>query len=138
MLIAENMRDVLCNAVSTGRFPENAAALSNALKTYIQTNGQPQGPTISYNLAPCNGLGFEALISKASSKGVADDIISTGIAAELSGSTKVIPASHGVQTVPMSFDHSAKVSNLSQLKDYREVWLEISKAIIKFLKPEIV
>lgn len=138
MLVAENMRDVLCAAVSTGSFPENAEALSSALKNYIQLNGQSVGSTISYTLSPCDGIGFTSLIDKASPKGVADDFISTGLATELATSTKVIPASHGVQTVPMSFDTSAKVSDLSKLDDYRDVWLEISKAIIKYLKPEIL
>ena len=138
MLVAENMRDVLCKAVSTGSFPTNASSLSLALKTYVQANGQPVSPTISYNLAPCNGVGFTSLIAKASSKGVADDIISTAITMELSASTKVIPAPHGVQTVPMTFDSSAKVSDMSKLDNYKDVWLEISKAIIKYLKPEIL
>ena len=138
MLVAENMRDVLCKAVSTGSFPTNASSLSLALKTYVQANGQPVSPTISYNLAPCNGVGFTSLIAKASSKGVADDIISTGVAAELSASTKVIPAPHGVQTVSMTFDSSAKVSDMSKLDNYKDVWLEISKAIINYLKPEIL
>lgn len=137
MLNVNELKEVLKKTVSTGTFPANAIYLSGAIVSYVKSKGTPKSPTISYVLAPANGLGWASLITKASSKGVADFIISNGIAAEFGASTKVIPASHGVITVPMVFNTSVKVSDMSNFTDYDQVWEAISKAIIEFFKPEV-
>lgn len=113
------------------------ASITSVIKSYIMSNGSAKAPTIRYTLAPASGASWATLISKASSFGVSPYIISTWIATEFAGSTKVIPASHGTKTVPMVFDSSAKTGDMSKFTDYDQVWEEISKAIIKFFKPEI-
>lgn len=134
---AEELRDKIVEALQGGSFPGNAAQISKAISSYVEDKGTPLPPTIRYTLAPCSGIGWEALIPLASEKGVGSSIISVGVAAEFAASTKVIPGPEGVQVVPMVFNTSAKVSDLTKLTDFREVWLEISKAIIEFFKTEI-
>lgn len=134
---AEELRDVIIAVLQGGSFPACAAQISAAIVSYVKSKGTALPPTIRYTLAPCSGLGWEALIPLASEKGVGSSIISVGVAAEFAASTKVIPAHDGVKVVPMVFNSGAKVSELSNLTDFKEIWLEISKAIIEFFKTEI-
>lgn len=138
MLDVEGLKQVLMSAVSSGEFPASGAALSAAIVGYVRTNGQALSPTITYTLAPASGTAWALLIPKASERGVADYIISDAISQEFAGSTKLVPAPYGVQTLPMVFNNSAKVSDLSNFTDYEQVWREIARAIIDFLRPEII
>ena len=137
MLDKNGLKAVLKTAVASGAFPASGVALSAAIVSYVMANGTPKSPTISYTLAPATGVGWAALISKASSKGVADYIISDAIAVEFASSTKVIPAPHGTTTVSMSFNTGAKVSDMSGVKEFDETWDKIATAIIEFFKPEV-
>ena len=137
MLVAEDLSKVIITALQSAPFPTSGRLISNAIRSYVQSNGVATPPTISYVLSPCSGAGWEALIPLASSSGVIKHIISVGISQEFGGSTKVIPAPHGVQTVPMIFNRAAMVTDLSTVTDFNKVWLEISKAIVEFFKPEI-
>ena len=137
MLKVDELKEVLKTAVRDGSFPANAIKLSGAIVGYVKAKGTAKSPTISYTLGPANGLGWTSLIPMASSKGVADYIISHAITTEFASSLKVIPAHTGVITVPMSFNSAAKVGDMSKMTDYDQVWEEISHAIIEFFKPEI-
>lgn len=137
MLNAQDLAIKLTEAIQSGSFPDSSVMLSNAIRTYVMANGQAIPPTISYVLGPCTGAGWRALIPLASEKGVAKYIISTAVAQEFASSTKVIPAPHGVQTVPMIFNTSAQVSDLSNVTNFNDVWLEIAKAIVNFFSSEI-
>lgn len=137
MLDVNGLKEALVSAIQSAPFPGSASLLSAAIVGYVQANGTAKSPTISYILAPASGAGWISLIDKASSSGVGDYIISDGAVSEFAGSSKVIPGPTGVITVPMVFNTSAKVSDLSNITDFDQVWLEISKALIEFFKPEI-
>jgi len=137
MLNVEDLKKVLIESVQSGSFPGSAPTLSNAIRSYVTSNGTPNPPTISFSLGPCSGAGWIALSAKACDTGVAEYIISTAIITEFASSTKVIPGPTGVETVPMTFNTSAKVKNLSDVTDYNIVWEEIAKAVIDFFKTEI-
>ena len=137
MLDKNGLKEVLKTAVQSGKFPDSGAALSGAIVSYVKANGSPKAPTISYTLGPASGSSWSLLISKASSSGVADFIISDVISLEFGGSMKVIPAAPSPITVPMSFNNGAKVADMSNVKDFDETWERISEAIIEFFKPEI-
>lgn len=137
MLNKDGLKEALKTAIQSGPFPGSKTALSSAIVSYVMANGTALSPTISYTLAPASGDGWEALIAKASSSGVGNDIISTAIATEFASSTKEIPAPHGTQIVPMSFNSGASVKNLTDAQDFDEVWGKISEAIIDFFSTEI-
>lgn len=137
MLDKNTLKEKLKAAVQTGAFPASGAALSAAIKSYVMANGSPKSPTVNYTLSPAAGSNWALLIPKASSSGVADYIISVAIAAEFAGSTKQIPGPTGLITLPMSFNTGAKVADMSQVKDFDEVWDKIATAVVEFFKPEI-
>ena len=137
MLVAEDLSKVIIAALQSAPFPSSSRLISNAIRSYVQSNGTATPPTISYVLSPCSGAGWEALVPLATGAGVTKHIISVAVAQEFGGSTKVIPAPHGVQTVPMIFNTGATVPDLSNVTDFNQVWLEISKAIVDFFKPEV-
>lgn len=138
MLNKDELKKELEAAVQTGTFPANGVMLSSAIKNYVTAKGTQVPPTISYTLGPATGDNWKNLILKASSSGVSEFIIQEVIVPEFSGSTKVIPAVPVPITVPMSFNLAAKVSNLSELNEFDDVWDKIAEAIIDFFKPEIV
>lgn len=135
-LDATKLKEKIVEALQGGDFPASAPAISQAIQSYVMANGTPKPPTISYVLGPCSGTGWTSLVPLASSKGVGDKIISVGIAAEFAASTKVVP---GVPpaTVPMVFNTSAKVADLTEVYDFDEVWQKISEAIVDFFSTEI-
>lgn len=137
MLDKNGLKEVLKTAVQSGAFPASGSALSGAIISYVQANGTPKSPTISYTLGPASGAGWALLIPKASNSGVADYIISDTVSAEFVGSMKVIPGVPAPITVPMSFNTGAKVADMSNVKDFDETWDKIATAIIEFFKPEI-
>ena len=137
MLDKNGLKEVLKTAVQSGAFPASGSALSGAIISYVQANGTPKSPTISYTLGPATGAAWALLIPKASNSGVADYIISDTVATEFAGSMKVIPAAPAPITVPMSFNTGAKVADMSNVKDFDETWDKIATAIIEFFKPEI-
>lgn len=138
MLEVKDLKEILKDVIRSGVFPEVGSKLSASIVGYVQSNGKPLPPTISYTLGPASGSFWADLISKASSVGVSEYIISEVISKEFAGSSKVIPAPSGVVTVPMSFDQTVKVEDMSNFTDFDQVWEAISKAIIEFFKPEIV
>lgn len=137
MLVVEELKQNLITAVQSGAFPASGVTLSNAIRNYVTAKGTPNPPTIGFSLGPCSGSGWTALMAKGGSSGVAEYIINTAIATEFASSTKIIPGPTGVMTVPMVFNTSAQVKNLSEITDYNEVWEAIATAIIEFFKPEI-
>ena len=139
MLDKNALKSTMLSVIQGGSFPANASHLSAAIAAYVQANGTPTPPTISYTLSPKSGLGWEALIPLAisSGKGIGDKIISVALATEFAASIKVVPAPHGTQTLPMNFNRGANVGDLSNEDDYNKVWERIAEAIIEFFKPEI-
>lgn len=134
----EELGNIMLGVVSTGSFPSNASTLSSAIVGYIQSKGKPKSPTISYTLLPATGAGWANLIPIAiSSKGIASSIVPIALTTEFASSTKVVPAPHGTQTLPMSFNSGAKVKDLSEITTAKDAWIEIAKAIIDYVKPEI-
>lgn len=134
MLDINGLKEALKKVASSN---PSGITLTGAIVTYVRANGVPKGATISYNLGPASGVGWELLKAKASSSGVANYIVSDWLSTEFSGSMKVIPAPSGTAVVPMSFDKSVKVPDMSGYTDYDQCWASISKAIIEFFKPEI-
>lgn len=137
MLDKNALKEKLKTAVQSGAFPASGSALSAAIVAYVKANGSAKAPTISYTLGPASGAGWALLIPKAGPSGVADFIISEAIATEFIASMKVIPAAPAPITVPMTFNTAAKVADMSNVKDFDEVWDKIATAIIEFFKPEI-
>lgn len=132
------MKEYLKGIASSTSYPEAGLAITSGLTSYIKAYGTPTGSTISYTLGPCSGAGWDLLVSKASSSGVAEYIVSDWLVTEYAGSTKVVPSSTGPKTVPMSFNSAVVVPNMSHLDNYDQAWDQISRAIIDFFSPEIV
>ena len=138
MLDPTSMKEYLKGIASSTSYLDTGFALTSGLIGYLHANGTAVSPTISYTLAPGAGAGWDMLVSKASSNGVAEYIVSDWLATDFAASTKVIPAEHGTRVVPMVFNNAAVVPSMKHVDNYDQAWDMVTKAIIDFFKPEII
>lgn len=140
MLNKDALKAVMIAAVQSGPFPACAPILSQAIANYVQSNGTPVAPTMSFTLAPLTGEGWVKLrpIAEASRKGVAEEIIKITMPTETALSTKVIPGPDGPIVVGMHFNTGAKIADLSGDTTFGPAWGKIAEGIIEFFKPEVI
>lgn len=136
MSLNKNELSKKLQAAASGGMPSGASALSSVIKSYCEGNGTPV-KGLKVTLLPCSGAGWLSLASQSSSSGVGDKIISVALAIECAASMTTIPAPHGTQQIPSSFNTGAKVSDLTHCTKSEEVWDKIAEAIINFMKPEL-